>query len=167
MKCKSELLGGLGGAVSTPVRPAVSAGDAPGLRPVMLYADGGSRGNPGPAALGAKLVDQDGNVLREISRYIGITTNNVAEWSALIAGLEAALELGVRDLAVRLDSELVVRQLNGTYRVKHPNLQPLYARAKGLLQRFERVEIAHVRRDENADADALVNRALDEHARSA
>src|SRR5579875_316811 len=159
MKCKSELLGGLGGAVSTPVRPAVSAGDAPGLRPVMLYADGGSRGNPGPAALGAKLVDQDGNVLREISRYIGITTNNVAEWSALIAGLEAALELGVRELAVR--------QLNGTYRVKHPNLQPLYARAKGLLQRFERVEIAHVRRDENADADALVNRALDEHARSA
>jgi len=132
----------------------------------MLFADGGSRGNPGPAALGARLVDADGNVLREIAEYLGITTNNVAEWSALIAGLEAAIELGVRDLGVRLDSELVVKQLSGEYRVKHPNLQPLHARAKSLLRRFERVDVAHVRRKENADADALVNRALDEHARA-
>jgi ribonuclease HI len=132
----------------------------------MLFADGGSRGNPGPAALGARLVDADGNVLREIAEYLGVTTNNVAEWSALIAGLEAAIELGVRDLGVRLDSELVVKQLSGEYRVKHPNLQPLHARAKSLLRRFERVDVAHVRRKENADADALVNRALDEHARA-
>jgi ribonuclease HI len=132
----------------------------------MLFADGGSRGNPGPAALGARLVDADGNVLREIAEYLGVTTNNVAEWSALIAGLEAAIELGVRDLGVRLDSELVVKQLSGEYRVKHPNLQPLHARAKSLLRRFERVDVAHVRRKQNADADALVNRALDEHARA-
>jgi len=133
----------------------------------ILFADGGSRGNPGPAALGARLVDAKGNVLSEIARYLGVTTNNVAEWSALIAGLEAALELGIRDLGVRLDSELVVKQLSGEYRVKHPALQPLYNRAKSLLRRFERVDIAHVRRKENADADALVNRALDEHLRAA
>ncbi|HEY2554053.1 MAG TPA: ribonuclease HI family protein [Candidatus Cybelea sp.] len=131
-----------------------------------LFADGGSRGNPGPAALGARLVDPDGAVLCEVARYLGIATNNVAEWSALIAGLEAAAELGVRELAIRLDSELVVRQLRGEYRVKHPNLQPLHARAAGLLRKFEHVDIAHVRRKENAEADALVNRALDEHARS-
>ncbi len=98
---------------------------------------------------------------------MGVTTNNVAEWSALIAGLEAALELGIRDLGVRLDSELVVKQLSGEYRVKHPALQPLYTRAKSLLRRFDRVDVAHVRRKENADADALVNRALDEHLRAA
>lgn len=129
-----------------------------------LYADGGARGNPGPAALGAVLVDQNGAVVREISQYLGVTTNNVAEWSGLIAGLEAALELGVQDLTVRLDSELVVRQVNGIYRVKHPNLQPLYAKAQRLLRRFERVDVAHVRRKENALADALVNRALDAQA---
>lgn len=116
--------------------------------------------------MGAVLVDAEGNVLREIAQYLGITTNNVAEWSALVAGLEAACELGVRDLAVRLDSELVVKQLSGEYRVKHPNLQPLYAKAQSLLRRFERVDVGHVRRKQNADADALVNRALDEHMRS-
>ena len=133
----------------------------------MLFADGGSRGNPGPAALGARLLDAEGKVLREIAEYLGITTNNVAEWSALIAGLEAAIELGVRDIGVRLDSELVVKQLSGEYRVKHPNLQPLHARAQSLLRRFERVDVAHIRRKDNADADALVNRALDEHVRLA
>jgi ribonuclease HI len=117
--------------------------------------------------LGARLVGADGTVLREIAQYLGVTTNNVAEWSALIAGLEAADELGVRDLAVRLDSELVVKQLSGEYRVKHPNLQPLHAKAQRLLRRFASVDIAHVRRKHNADADALVNRALDEHLRSA
>jgi ribonuclease HI len=129
-----------------------------------LFADGGSRGNPGPAAMGALLVDDAGTVLREISTYLGVATNNVAEWSALVAGLEAALELGVRDLSVRLDSELVVKQLDGSYRVKHPNLQPLYARARILLRNFEKVDVAHVRRKLNKEADALVNQALDAHA---
>jgi ribonuclease HI len=132
-----------------------------------LFADGGSRGNPGPAALGAQIVDADGSVLREIAKYLGETTNNVAEWSALIAGLEGALELGIRELAVRLDSELVVKQLSGEYRVKHPALQPLHTRAQTLLRRFEHVDIAHIRRKANAAADALVNRALDEHLRAA
>jgi ribonuclease HI len=132
-----------------------------------LFADGGSRGNPGPAALGARLVDGNGTVLRDIAEYLGVTTNNVAEWSALIAGLQAALDLGIRELDVRLDSELVVRQLSGQYRVKHPALQPLHAKATSLLRRFEHVDVAHVRRKQNAEADALVNRALDEHARNA
>lgn len=129
-----------------------------------LFADGGSRGNPGPAAMGAVLIDEAGTVLREVSTYLGVTTNNVAEWSALIAGLEAALELGVRDLSVRLDSELVVKQLDGSYRVKHPNLQPLYTKARGLLRQFETVDVAHVRRNKNKEADKLVNQALDAHA---
>jgi ribonuclease HI len=128
---------------------------------LTLFADGGSRGNPGPAALGAVLYDEAGGAVREIGRYLGHTTNNVAEWSALIAGIEAAAELGVTELAVRLDSELVVRQLLGQYRVKHPGLIPLHARAKQLLRSIPNVEIRHVRRAENSAADALVNQTLD------
>jgi ribonuclease HI len=131
-----------------------------------LFADGGSRGNPGPAAGGAVLLAEDGSVLREIGEYVGIATNNVAEWRGLLAGLAAALELGIDDLVIRLDSELVVRQLTGVYRVKHPDLIPLAARARKLLARLEHVEIGHVRRKENAAADAIVNRVLDEKSAS-
>ena len=126
-----------------------------------LFADGGSRGNPGPAASGAVLLGPDGTVLREIGEYLGRATNNVAEWTALALGLQAALDEGVRTLAVRLDSELVVKQLSGEYRVKHPDLQPIHQRVRGLLRRFEHVDVRHVRRKENALADALVNRILD------
>jgi len=129
-----------------------------------LFSDGGSRGNPGPAALGAVLFAEDGSVLREIGTYIGIATNNVAEWRGVIAGLEAARELGVSDLTVRLDSELVVRQLTGVYKVKHADLIPLHARAKALLRGFASVAIGHVPRAKNAHADALANRAMDEAA---
>lgn len=128
-----------------------------------LFADGGSRGNPGPAASGAVLYAEDGSVLEEIGTYLGISTNNVAEWTGLLEGLRAALELGVDDLTVRLDSELVVRQLNGVYRVKHPGLIPLHQEAKRLLRRFARVDVGHVRRAENAAADKLVNQVLDAH----
>jgi ribonuclease HI len=128
-----------------------------------LYADGGSRGNPGPAASGAVLYDESGTVLREIGTFLGVTTNNVAEWTGLLEGLRAALALGVERLAVRLDSELVVKQLSGAYRVKHPGLIPLHAEAKQLLRRFADVDIRHVRRAENAAADALVNQVLDAH----
>ena len=128
-----------------------------------MFADGGSRGNPGPAASGAVLVDEAGTVLREVGTYLGVATNNVAEWTALLTGLEAALELGVDDLTVRLDSELVVKQLNGAYRVKHAGLIPLHARAKALLRRFARVDVGHVPRKQNAIADALVNQVLDAH----
>jgi ribonuclease HI len=128
-----------------------------------MFADGGSRGNPGPAASGAVLFDEGGAVLREVGTYLGVATNNVAEWTGLVTGLEAALELGVDDLAVRLDSELVVKQISGAYRVKHEGLIPLHARAKVLLRKFARVDVQHVRRKENAAADALVNQVLDAH----
>ena len=131
---------------------------------LTIYADGGSRGNPGPAAFGAVVYAEDGTVVREIAEFIGIGTNNVAEWSGLIAGLEAAVVLGATALVVRLDSELVVRQLSGQYRVKDAKLIPLAAKARQLLRKFSEVDIAHVRRKENAAADALVNQALDAHA---
>ncbi|MGZ3497949.1 MAG: ribonuclease HI family protein [Vulcanimicrobiaceae bacterium] len=129
-----------------------------------LYADGGSRGNPGPAASGAVLVSQDGTVLREVGRYLGTATNNVAEWNAVLFGLQAARELGVNSIAIRLDSELVVKQLTGEYRVKHPDLQPLHRQVTALLRQFSHVDLKHVRREQNKLADALVNRVLDQEA---
>ena len=130
----------------------------------MLFADGGSRGNPGPAASAAVLLDPGGELIEEIGAYLGVATNNVAEWTALVLGLEAASKRGIRRLGVRLDSELVVKQLGGEYRVKHSGLQPLYARARRLLRDFAEVEIRHVPRKQNALADALVNRVLDQEA---
>lgn len=129
-----------------------------------LFADGGSRGNPGPAASGAVLLDPEGQLLAERSLFLGIATNNLAEWNALIIGLEAAAERGIRRLAVRLDSELVVKQVRGEYRVKHEALQPLHRRAMSLLRRFEDVDLRHVPRRQNALADRLVNRVLDQEA---
>lgn len=129
-----------------------------------LFADGGSRGNPGPAASGAVLLDADGALLEEVGEYLGIATNNVAEWTALLLGLQAAANRGIRRLAVRLDSELVVRQMRGEYRVKHVDLQPLHRRALALLRRFEHVDVRHVPRKQNAAADALVNSVLDAQA---
>ena len=128
-----------------------------------LFADGGSRGNPGPAASGAVLVGADGAILREVARYLGASTNNVAEWTAVALGLQAAIELGIRNLAVRLDSELVVKQLAGEYRVKHPGLRPLFREVTQLLGRLEHVDVRHIPRKQNALADALVNRVLDEN----
>jgi ribonuclease HI len=132
-----------------------------------LYADGGSRGNPGPAASGAVLLDAGGKVVHETGAYLGIATNNVAEWTAVLIGLEAAAERGVRRLAVRLDSELVVKQLRGEYRVKHATLQLLYGRAMKVLRSFEQVDIQHIPRKQNALADRLVNRVLDQEAGAA
>jgi len=129
-----------------------------------LFADGGSRGNPGPAASGAVLFAEDGTALAEIGEYLGIATNNVAEWRALLAGLTKARDLGIDELDVRLDSELVVRQLTGVYRVKHADLIPLFTKAKSLLRAFRAVDIRHVRRKDNAAADAVVNQVLDEAA---
>ncbi len=132
----------------------------------MLFADGGSRGNPGPAACGAVLFDEHGEVVREIGEYVGIATNNVAEWRGVVAGLAAALNEGITEISVRLDSELVVRQLTGVYRVKHPDLIPLHRKARELLAKFVAVDIAHVRREKNKEADAVVNRVLDEIAQA-
>jgi ribonuclease HI len=129
-----------------------------------LFADGGSRGNPGPAASAAVLLDPAGELVEEVGAYLGVATNNVAEWTALVLGLEAAGKRGIRRLSVRLDSELVVKQLRGEYRVKHAGLQPLYARARRLLRDFAEVEIKHVPREQNKLADKLVNRVLDQEA---
>ncbi len=131
-----------------------------------LFADGGSRGNPGPAASGAVLLDAGGSVVDEVGRYLGTATNNVAEWTALVIGLEAAARRGIRHLAVRMDSELVVKQLRGEYRVKHADLQPLHRQATALLRRFASVDVRHVPRKQNALADRLVNRVLDQEAAS-
>lgn len=130
----------------------------------VLFADGGSRGNPGPAASGAVLLDANGALLEEVGEYLGVATNNVAEWTALLLGLQAAANRGIRRLAVRLDSELVVRQVRGEYRVKHVDLQPLHRRALVLLKRFEHVDVRHVPRKHNAVADRLVNSVLDAQA---
>jgi ribonuclease HI len=129
-----------------------------------LFADGGSRGNPGPAASGAVLLDPEGELLEERWLYLGVATNNLAEWNALLIGLEAAVDRGIRSLAIRLDSELVVKQLRGEYRVKHVALQPLHRRAQRLLRSFERVDLRHVPRKQNVLADRLVNRVLDREA---
>jgi ribonuclease HI len=129
-----------------------------------LFADGGSRGNPGPAASAAVLLDPNGEIIEEVGAYLGVATNNIAEWTALLLGLEAAARRGIRRLGVRLDSELVVRQLRGEYRVKHAGLQPLHRRAQQLLRLFAEVDVRHVPRKQNALADGLVNRVLDQEA---
>lgn len=129
-----------------------------------LFADGGSRGNPGPAASGAVLFAEDGTVLAEVGKFLGIATNNVAEWRALIIGLERARELGIDEIAIRMDSELVVRQVTGVYRVKHADLIPLASQAKTMLRAFKTVDIRHVPRKENAAPDAVVNQVLDGEA---
>lgn len=110
------------------------------------------------------LLDPKGDLIEEVGAYLGVATNNIAEWTALVLGLEAAAKHGIRRLGVRLDSELVVRQLLGEYRVKHAGLQPLYHRARQLLRAFAEVEIRHVPRKQNALADRLVNRVLDQEA---
>ncbi len=135
-----------------------------GDRRVVVYFDGGSRGNPGPAAIGAVVFDESEATptrVAEVSEYIGKTTNNVAEYRALIAGLEAALSSGARRVLVRGDSKLVIEQLCGRWRVRNAGLQPLYSEARALLAQFTEVELEHVRRTFNTDADALVNAALD------
>ncbi len=128
---------------------------------LVVEFDGGARGNPGPAAIGAVVRDAaSGAELASVSERIGVATNNVAEYKALIAGLKAAAPFGARRLLVRGDSLLVVRQLRGEYKVRHPDLRPLFAEARVLLQNYD-ATIEHVPRAQNSYADALVNAALD------
>jgi ribonuclease HI len=126
-----------------------------------LSTDGGARGNPGPAAYGYVLESEDGHVLDARGEAIGVATNNVAEYSGLIAGLEKALELGVTDLEVISDSELVVKQMQGDYKVKNETLRELHDQANDLARRLEKVTYTAVRRAHNELADRLVNEALD------
>ena len=127
-----------------------------------LYADGAARGNPGPAASGYVLDDPSGAPRAAGGVALGHATNNIAEYRALTVGLARALELGVTSIEVRMDSELVVRQMTGVYRVKNAGLKPLFAEAQALSRRFGRFAIRHVPRAQNARADAEANRALDE-----
>jgi ribonuclease HI len=136
----------------------------PAKEPLRIHVDGASRGNPGRAAFGVHVTDADGEVVAELYGYLGRTTNNVAEYQGLLHALRWAREQGVREVEIFSDSELLVRQMGGRYRVKNPGLQPLHREASGLLSRLERARITHVRREENRRADALANRALDEQA---
>ncbi|MGH2377213.1 MAG: ribonuclease HI family protein [Candidatus Limnocylindria bacterium] len=129
-----------------------------------LYADGAARGNPGPAGAGAVLFGEGGEVLAELHKALGRATNNVAEYEALILGLEEAKRRGIARLDVRMDSMLVVRQMQGLWKIKHPGLRPLALRAGALLAEFPARTIEHVPREENFHADRLANLALDRAA---
>ena len=131
----------------------------------VLYTDGGARGNPGPAAYGFVLEAEDGSLLAAHGEAIGTATNNVAEYSGLVAGLKKAIELGVDALELVSDSELMVKQMRGEYRVKNEGLRPLYDEALALARRIETVEYRHVKRAHNEIADRLVNEALDASVR--
>ena len=128
---------------------------------VVMYADGGSRGNPGPAGYGSVVLAPDGTVLAERAASLGRVTNNVAEYSGLIAGLEAARELGASRVDVRMDSKLVVEQMSGRWQVKHPDMKPLARKASGLVRDFEKVTFEWVPRAQNTHADRLANEAMD------
>mgnify|MGYP000564596392 CR=1 FL=1 len=137
----------------------------------VLYADGGSRGNPGPAGAGAVVFDSIGKRVAEVADFLGVATNNIAEYEAVLRGLKKLLEefpegyFKQAELEIRMDSKLVIEQLKGAYKVKHPNLVPRYMDVKNVIARsFGKVSYTHVRREFNKDADALANQAMDEGA---
>ena len=136
------------------------------VRRVRAWIDGGSRGNPGPSAVGVLIEDMSGETLATVSRAIGSATNNVAEYQALLAALETVSDLGANEVEIISDSELLVRQMLGQYRVKNIGLQPLFTEAKRRAAGFARFEIRHTGREHNAKADGLVNQALDEQERA-
>ena len=130
---------------------------------ITAFIDGGARGNPGPAGYGVHVIDESGNVLAELYQAIGSATNNIAEYRGLLAALEWARDHGHRRLHIKSDSELLVKQINGVYKVKHPGLQPLAARARLLMMEVGDVTIEHVRREHNKDADRLSNLGMDQN----
>ena len=162
-----EALRAVRAAVGALEPPVASAPRSVGrLGAARIHIDGASRGNPGPAGIGVLILGADGVVVERLHRGIGEATNNVAEYRALLLGLERTLALGVEDLEVRSDSELLVRQLQGRYRVKHPGLQPLYEASRKQIASFRRFEVRHVPRELNAEADALANLGIDEETRA-
>ena len=128
---------------------------------VVVHVDAGARGNPGPAAIGVVVSSPGGDVLEEVAEPIGVATNNVAEYRALLRGLERAHAVGAREVEIVNDSELVARQVSGVYKVKHPAMKPLHAEAMAALRGFDSWRILSVPRADNARADELVNEALD------
>ncbi len=141
---------------------AAQAERAEAAKRTRLYSDGAARGNPGPAGAGAVIVNPDGHVVAKIGKFLGESTNNVAEYMGLILGLKRAKAMGIKDLDVFSDSELLVKQLAGDYAVKAEHLRPLHAEAKALLGGFDEIQVRHIPREENAQADAMSNRAIDE-----
>ena len=132
-------------------------------RRILIYTDGAARGNPGPAGLGALLRDAEtGEVLAELARFLGVRTNNYAEWTAVEDALREALRLGATHVDLRMDSELVARQIIGRYRVKHPDLKPIHASVMTMLGQLDGYTVGHVPRELNKDADRLSNVAIDE-----
>lgn len=127
-----------------------------------LFVDGASRGNPGQAGCGAVIYDETGASIEELSRYLGSTTNNVAEYQGLLMGLEAVIRLGGKRLQIRSDSELLVQQLKGVYKVRNEKLKGLYQKALALLGRLDAYGICHIPREQNRSADRLANRGIDE-----
>ncbi len=138
---------------------------SPKTRTLIMQFDGGSRGNPGPAGIGVTITDESGKSIYELGEFIGRCTNNVAEYTALLRGLSAAIALQAQTLLVRADSELVVRQLTGVYRVKSPDLKPLYQQAMTFIDKIPQVKFSHVYRENNSRADALANTAMDRQAK--
>ncbi|HEY3449520.1 MAG TPA: ribonuclease HI family protein [Myxococcales bacterium] len=141
--------------------PATAEG-ASGRKKLLVYSDGAARGNPGPAGAGAVLTRPDGTLVSKAGKFLGTATNNVAEYTALLLGLETALRLGAEEVEVVADSELLVRQLNGVYKVKNAGLKPLFEQAKAMLGRFAKWTARHVPREQNKLADEMSNRAIDE-----
>jgi ribonuclease HI len=129
---------------------------------VHLYTDGGSRGNPGPAASGAVIKTLKGKVIGEVMKYLGSTTNNQAEYTAIVIGLEKAKELGAEKVDVFMDSELATKQLKGEYKVKNSEIAKRFLEVKNLIHQFDKVTFTHIYREKNKEADALVNKCLDD-----
>ena len=127
---------------------------------VEIYIDGGSRGNPGPAGIGVVILDERGKKIKDIAKYIGETTNNIAEYNALLYGLEEALIIRADEILINMDSELIAKQLSGDYRVKDSNIKPLFERALNMLKSFKGFEIKHIKREKNKEADKLLNKAI-------
>ncbi|MEK6759836.1 MAG: ribonuclease HI family protein [Deltaproteobacteria bacterium] len=152
------------GEVKSTAKAKAEAGTSTGRH--ELYVDGASRGNPGPAGAGALIKDPSAKVLRRLKKFLGRTTNNVAEYSALVLGLEAARAMGVERLNVFADSELMVKQLNGVYKVKSEDLRPLFEKASVLSKGFKEFSIRHIYREKNAAADALSNEAIDDRPKT-
>ena len=151
-----------GGAPRPPASPRPGRGRRGAAEPVTVYVDGASKGNPGLAAIGVA-VSRQGRTLKEIAQVIGQATNNEAEYTALITGLEAALKLGATQVRAVSDSQLLVRQVNGVYKAKNARIVPLLGRVRTLVSRLERFEIQHVDRSRNTRADQLANQAIKEH----
>lgn len=128
---------------------------------IVVHIDGGSRGNPGPAAYGVTVEDASGAPIAEFSKFLGRATNNVAEYHGLLAALEFSLQHSHHRVRILTDSELMARQIQGRYKVKSPDLKPLFERARQMIQRLENFSIQHVPREQNAEADRLANQALD------